>query len=71
MSTAIVPSAEEVLEITVDHTQFNLTKGVKRRLQKKRALVLLKSAAESAKEQEARSLQDHCKTGIKLCQLES
>ena len=72
MSTSkSVSFSEEVLETTADTQQPTLKKGVKRRLQRKRAVALLKSAAVSAEEYAARSLQDQHKTEDQLRQLES
>ena len=72
MSTSkSVSFSEEVLETTADTQQPTLKKGVKRRLQRKRAVALLKSAAVSAEEYAARSLQDQHETEDQLRQLES
>ena len=67
MSTSkSVSFSEEVLETTADTQQPTLKKGVKRRLQRKRAVALLKSAAVSAEEYAARSLQDQHETEDQL-----
>ena len=74
MSTSIavcVPFSEEISERALDSEQSKLTKGVKRRLQRRRAFSLLKSAAVSAEEQAERFLQDQRETEQQLRQLES
>jgi septal ring factor EnvC (AmiA/AmiB activator) len=57
-ASVLVPISEEVLDTNVDSKQSTLAKGVKRRLQRKRAVALLKSAAACAEDRAARSLQD-------------
>ena len=74
MSTSIAScgsSPEKVAEPTVGPKQSELSKGVKRRLQRKRSAARLKSAAESAEEQAAHSLQVQRETENKLHQLHS
>ena len=72
-TTASAPASnsEEVFETIVDSQQSKLTKGVKRRLQRQRAVALLKSAAVRAEEQVARCLQDQRETEEQLRQLDS
>jgi glycine/serine hydroxymethyltransferase len=72
-ATASAPAliSEEVFETIVDSQQSKLTKGVKRRLQRQRAVALLKSAAVRAEEQAARCLQDQRETEEQLRQLDS
>ena len=68
----LVPLSEEVLDTLVDSKQFTFAKGVKRRLERKRVVASLKSAAACADDWAARSLQDqHEITEHQLRQLES
>ena len=72
-TTASAPASisEEVFETIVDSQQSKLTKGVKRRLQRQRAVALLKSATVRSEEQAARCLQDQRETEEQLRQLDS